>query len=103
MARSAVGLLLVCFYSCRAVLCCAMCALLSAIIWCTRVTMRCNRFPVSGGVSFTLCAIVRLWRVLQVFTMCLADGGMACAFVSCCSVLSLLVWWIACAVACCLA
>ena len=32
------------------VLCCAMYALLSVVIWCTRVIMRCNRFPVLGGV-----------------------------------------------------
>lgn len=38
------------------VLCCAMCALLSVDIWCTRVIMRCNRFPVSGGVVLP-CAL----------------------------------------------
>ena len=38
-------------------LCCAMCALLSAIIWCTRVIMRCNRFPVSGGVVVLPCVL----------------------------------------------
>lgn len=81
--------------------CRAMRALLSAIIWCTRAVMRCNRFSVLDGVSFTLCAIVRLWRVLQVFTMCLADGVMVCAFVACCAVcywcglwrVLVLVWW----------
>ena len=36
------------------VLCCAMCALLSVVIWCTRAVMRCNRFSVSGGVVFYL-------------------------------------------------
>lgn len=31
-------------------------ALLSVDIWCTRVTMRCNRFPVLGGVVLP-CAL----------------------------------------------
>ena len=38
------------------VLCCAMCALLSVVIWCTRAVMRCNRFSVSGGVVLP-CAL----------------------------------------------
>ena len=50
--------LLVSFVLCW--LCCAMRALLSVVIWCTRVIMRCNRFSVLGGVVFTLCALVRL-------------------------------------------
>ena len=48
--RSAVGLF-------PLVLCCVMCALLSAIIWCTRVTMRCNRFPVLDSVVLP-CALL---------------------------------------------
>ena len=40
-------------------------------IWCNRVTMRCNRFFVSGGYSFTLRVLVRFWRILQAFTVCL--------------------------------
>lgn len=59
--------------------CCTMRALLSVVIWCTRVTMRCNRFSVLGSVSFTSCVLVRLWRILQAFTMCLADGVTVCA------------------------
>lgn len=43
LARSAVGLF-------PLVSCCSVRALLSAVIWCTRVIMRCNRFSVSGSV-----------------------------------------------------
>lgn len=63
--------------------------------------MRYNRFYVLGGVSFTSCAVVRLWRVLQVFTMCLADGVTVCV----CAVPSAvgvgLCILLACAVVCC--
>ena len=45
--------------------------------------MRCNRFSVSGGISFTLRAVVRFWRVLQAFTIVLADGVRSCRFVPC--------------------
>ena len=38
------------------VLCCAICALLSVVIWCTRDVIRCNRFSVSGGVVLP-CAL----------------------------------------------
>lgn len=94
LARSAFLLVLL-------VSCCAMRALLSVVIWCTRATMRCNRFFVLGGVVFTLCAIVRLWRVLQAFTVCLADGVTVCASrVACCLPLVWLV--LVCAVVCCL-
>lgn len=44
------------FVSARAVLCCAMCALLSVVIWFNRAVIRCNRFPVSGGVVLP-CAL----------------------------------------------
>ena len=50
------GLLLVCFRSCCVVLCRAMCALLSVVIWFNRAVIRCNRFPVSGGVVLP-CAL----------------------------------------------
>lgn len=39
------------------VLCCAMCALLSVVIWCTRVTMRCNRFSVLDGIKVLPCVL----------------------------------------------
>lgn len=64
-----VGLLLAfaCFPA-RVVLCCA---LLSVVIWCTRVIIRCNRFSVLGGIWFHLvrsCAIVaRFISVYYVF------------------------------------
>lgn len=48
-----------CFPSCARVV-----LFIAAVIWCNRATMRCNRFFVSGGCSFTLCAVVRFWRVL---------------------------------------
>lgn len=38
------------------VLCCVVRALLSVVIWCTRVTMRCNRFSVFGSVVLP-CAL----------------------------------------------
>lgn len=52
------GLPLVCcwFVPARAMLCCAMCALLSIIIRCTCVTVRCNRFSVLDGVVLP-CAL----------------------------------------------
>ena len=43
-------LVLVCFSAC------VMRALLPVVIWCTRVIMRCNRFPVLGGVVLP-CAL----------------------------------------------
>lgn len=49
LARSAFLLVLL-------VSCCAMRALLSVVIWCTRATMRCNRFFVLGGVVLP-CAL----------------------------------------------
>lgn len=38
------------------VLCCAMCALLSVVIRCTRAMIRCNRFSVLDGVVLP-CAL----------------------------------------------
>ena len=54
LVRFAVGLCWSAFLLVLLVLCCAMCALLSVVIWCTRAVMRCNRFSVSGGVVFYL-------------------------------------------------
>lgn len=50
------GLVCCWFVPARAMLCCAMCALLSVVIWFNRAVMRCNRFPVSGGVVLP-CAL----------------------------------------------
>ena len=56
LVRFAVGLCWSAFLLVLLVLCCAMCALLSVVIWCTRAVMRCNRFSVSGGVVLP-CAL----------------------------------------------
>lgn len=53
------------FVPARVVLCCAMCALLSVVIWCTRVTIRCNRFSVLDGIVFYL---VRYRAIVARFT-----------------------------------
>lgn len=68
-----------CFPSCAHVV-----LFVAVVIWCTRVTMRCNRFSVLDGVcSFTSCALVRLWYVLQAFTIVLVDGVRSCSSVPC--------------------
>lgn len=66
---------------------CRLALLLFAVaIWFNRATMRCNRFSVFCVwwlIVFTLCAVVRFWRVLQAFTMCCCGGALVC----CCGVM----------------